>query len=411
MNKIKKEFMYSLVVIGILLLSMCGYVYKTSAAYTLDQYIQSINEKNYSKTYELLYQSKEMKDFGQDTILKYMQNYFETNQLVEISKLEVREQKETFESYKITYQFANNLIESSVGLIKEDKNWKVIFPFKIEKLKVYAPLGAEVMVNNKKMIMKDEKEYLEMSVLPGTYTIKISYPEGVQADYIKSIQVPKQKEVHSPYPVQSVEVAAPINTVVELAGYSKLVEEDSVQFNNVVEGMYNLKIFDQYNNLEEYNEQVKIASGVNQFKIDAVKVSSEGYAKMSQFINEFYKDYKKGILNKDSTFFGEYGEITDLQESIKAYEEWLINNKMIKDASIDVNIERFNLNESNHIELKILEVIELINEEEKEDVEYQVVLKWENQIEIVNGEYKIKARKLVESLVSCKDNNGNWIQY
>ncbi|MGL6173643.1 MAG: hypothetical protein ACRC1P_03455 [Cellulosilyticaceae bacterium] len=411
MNKVKKEFMYSLVVIGVLLLSMCGYMYKTSATYTLDQYIQSINEKNYSKTYELLYQSKEMQDFGQDTILKYIQHYFESNQLIEMSKIKVMEQKETFQSYKITYQFANNLIESSIGLIKEDENWKVMFPFKIEKLKVYAPLGAEVMVNNKKLIMKDEKEYLEMSVLPGKYTIKISYPEGVQTDYITSIQVPKQREVHSPYPVQSVEVAAPINTSVELAGCSKLVEEESVQFDNIVEGTYSLKIFDQYNNLEEYNEQVNITSETNHFKIDAVKVSSEGYTKMSQFINEFYKDYKKGILNKDSTFFKEYGEITDLKESIKAYEEWLINNKMIKDAKIDVNIEKFNLNDSNHIDLKVLEVIELINEEEKETVEYQVVLKWENQIEIVNGEYKIKERKLVESLVSYKDNNGNWIQY
>lgn len=403
--------MYSLAVIGILLLSMCGYSYKMSAAYTLDQYIQSINEQNYSRTYELLYHSKEIKEFGENTIVKYIQHYFESNQLVEVSKSKVIEQKETFESYKITYEFANKVIESYIALIKEDKNWKVVFPFKVEKLKVYAPLGAEVMINNKKLIMKDEKEYLEISVLPGTYTIKISYPEGVQTDYIKSIQVPKQKEVYSPHPVQSVEVAAPINTVVELAGYSKLVKEDSVKFDNVVQGTYSLKIFDQYNNLEEYNEKIKITPKENYFKIDAVKVSPEGYVKMSQFINEFYKDYKEGILNKEIRFFEKYGEGKDLQESIQAYEAWLINNKVIKDVNIDVDIERFNLNDSNHIELKILEVIELINEEEKEDVEYQVVLKWENQIEIVNGEYKIKARKLVESLVSYKDNNGNWIQY
>lgn len=414
----EKRIMISCAVFIILLgVAIGGHLYRNSSMKALNQYVGAINNRNYIGAYQMFYDSKQIKDFSQEYVTKYIGEYFEDNELIKLetgkimsnSVLEQTQQK--LVTYKATYYFQNKTINAVIGVIKDETDWKIIFPFKTEEVKIYAPIGAEVIVDNKKMITGQNQDYMKVDLFPGDYTVKIQYPEDVKEDYIAEVSVPKQTEVYSPYKDYTIEVEAPLHSVVELAGNTLENTEGKVVFKNVIEGDYTLKIYDKNGSLDEYSQKVSVGEGKTYFKVDSINLSPIGYEKISTFTNDFYRDYLQGIRQGKNTFFDEYLQSDEADTIMKEYNDWFIDKKDLVDAKINIEIQQVRLKNAAEVEMQVLEVVTLKNKEKDRQVDYQIVLKWGNLIDISTPHYKIKERYLMESLVSYKDNEGNWLQY
>ena len=140
-------------------------------------------------------------------------------------------------------------------------------------------------------------------------------------------------------------------------------------------------------------------------------LSQEGYNKISEFTNQFYQGYMQGIKKQSSDFLMQHVEEDILEQVTEEYRSWFIDYKDIQDAKVTIQVEQMQLKDTAEVKLTILEVIQMTNKEDTELTEYQVVLKWDNILSILEKDYKIKERTLVESLVSYKDEEGKWVQY
>ena len=140
-------------------------------------------------------------------------------------------------------------------------------------------------------------------------------------------------------------------------------------------------------------------------------LSQEGYNKISEFTNQFYQGYMQGSKKKSSDFLMQHVEEDILEQVTEEYRSWFIDYKDIQDAKVTIQVEQMQLKDTAEVKLTILEVIQMTNKEDTELTEYQVVLKWDNILSILEKDYKIKERTLVESLVSYKDEEGKWVQY
>lgn len=386
-------------------------VYKNQPSYILNQYTKCINEKDYSGAYSLFYKNKQLEGFKQEYITKYLGDYFKRNELISLRKGKVLQKSEDYAAYEATYHFEAKSVTGSIGLNKQNGKWQIIFPFKADTLEVYAPIGSEVIVDNKKLTVKENQNSVKLDLFPGQYEVRIKYPEGIKNDFVTTVNMPKQNQVESPYKTHIVEVKAPVHAMVQLGGNVQRSEEGIVRFENVLEGEYTLKVYDEHNSLEAYQQVINIDPDSTYFEVAKLRLSQNGYEKLTEFTNALYKDYLNGIKQHDDSFWEKYGTVDDMELIAKEYSTWFIDRKDVQDAKINLQIEKVSTEEPSAVRMEILEVVYLTNREMGQPIEYQVVLKWSSLIDISGVNYTLKERVLQESLVSYKDNQGEWIQY
>ncbi|MEG0353962.1 MAG: hypothetical protein RR586_11990 [Cellulosilyticaceae bacterium] len=413
----KKAIISCMVFVILLGGAIGGHLYKNSSLNTLSKYVSAINNKNYIEAYQMFYSNKQLDKFSGEYVTGYMNEYFTGNELIKlekgklISSAVVEQTQQKLVTYKAKYYFQNKTVNAVVGIIEDDEAWKVIFPFKTEALSIYAPSGAKVSVDDKMIRSKGNQDYMKIDLFPGSYTVKMEYPENVKEDYVTEISIPRQTEVYSPYKDYTIEVKAPLYTMVELAGNIVENTEGTVVFQNVIEGDYTLEVYDKNGSLDRYSQKITVEEEKTEFEVQGMGLSQLGYEKISAFTNEFYHDYLEGIKNKETVFFDAYVESKEKDKIVNEYTEWFIDKKNVVDAKVNIEVQQVRLKNSKEVEMKVLEVITLENQEEQGKVNYQIAIKWSNLIDISEDNYKIKERYLTESLVSYQDEMGNWLQY
>lgn len=415
----KKRYLnISIIVTSIFLISVVGIsLYRFSPNYVFNQYVTQINNKNYKEAYQLFYKNDSLNEFSEEYIVTYLERYFKDNGFLRLEKGEIPlsfnkgAQNKDIYYYPVTYLFGQYDIQLSVGMIKEEKGWKILFPFKTEELKVYAPTGSTVYVQNQKIKVSRQDDYVKFNLFPGKYSVKIEYPTGTKEAYSQIVDFPKERDIFSPYNAYTIQIKAPLHTKVELAEITQENTDGTVKFKNIIEGEYALKVYDPYGIREEYNTVIKVGSQATEFKVGSMPLSQEGYNKISQFTNQFYQNYIQGIENQSADFLIAHVEEDILEQVTEEYRSWFIDYKDIQDAKVTIQVQEMQLKDTAEVKLTILEIIQMTNKDDEGLTEYQLVLKWDNILNIFQKDYKIKERVLTESLVSYKDEEGKWIQY
>lgn len=421
--KMKKKVLFGVIALTcILMITACCLfaMYKTQAKYVSNIYLKAINNRDYKTAISLIYKDEKIKDYTEKELIKFLEKYFQEKNFVKVeaSRTEIGEKKKDTEYsfFEVKYTFENQSVTSTLSFIKVDNNWKVIFPFKVEDVHIYAPLGASVWFEQDMITKKEENKYTVPNVLPGNYVVRIAFPNKICGDYITTINVPTVTEVIIPYETVEVSVECMSGTVVELAGEKMINKDGLVRFDNVLEGTYPLKIYDINGNIEAYEQYIVVSKKNRQFNIENLNLSDIGNARLKKSTDEFYVAYLEGIKKHDSSFINQYA-LKDIEPQIvEDFESWFIKDKDLQTAEIDVEIEEINMNKDGILEVQTLEVVEMMNKEidaggKAYQREYQVTLKWLMEL-VQEGEgYKLKDRTIQESLVSYKDRDGRWIAY
>lgn len=421
--KMEKKVLFGVIALAcVLMITACCLfaTYKKQAKYVLDVYLRAMNNRDYKTASSLIYKDDKIKGYKEEELIKFLEKYFEEKNFVKVeaSKTELGGKKKDTEYsfYEVKYTFSNQSVTSTLSLIKVDNEWKVIFPFKVEDVHIYAPLGASVWFGQDVITRKEENKYTVPNVLPGNYVVRIAFPNKICSDYITTINVPTVTEVIIPYETVEVSVECMGGTVVELAGEKVMNKDGLVRFDNVLEGTYPLKIYDTNGNIEAYEQYIVVSKKNRQFNIEHLNLSKVGNARLKKSIDSFYKDYLEGIKKHDSSFINQYALKDTQPQIVEDFEAWFIKDKDLQTAKIDVEVEEINMNKDGILEVQTLEVVQMINKEmdaggKSYEREYQVTLTWIMEFVRDGESYKLKDRTVQESLVSYKDKEGRWIAY
>lgn len=409
--------------IGILLIIL---MYYNGPTYALEQYFKFINQKQYQEAYAMLYQDETLQTFSKDEILGYYEKiYSQRDYLIMVSKESSFIYKDITEESKnikaafcnVKYIFDSKTEEGSIVLIKENKKWKIKMPFKKESLKIYAPLGSKVYLNNSLIEDNNENPYKEKMVLPGKYSVKVVFDNPLYNEYITTVSVPETTELFLPYNMLRVSINTYKNSIVELAGCKKKSTTGTLQFDNLLQGKYSVRIYDENGLIEPKEEQIEVHHDAKIFDIKNYKLSSEGKTYLDKFLKDFYTQYKKGIEDHTTDDLYEYFDYKNRIGILSEFNSWFIENKDIKEAVVNVIVEETSINNDGQLEAVILEDTTLTNREVDEYnnetmQDYRLVLKWKVTIHMDNKEdWKITDKVILGSTVAYKDLEGKWTEY
>lgn len=414
-----------LVTIGLMLISVgtawCLFNdYKGKPSYAVNAYMRALNKKDYKLAASLFYEDERLQNFNDVEMAQYLNDYFETRGFLKMEEGRGQIGEQTGEKekafYEVRYNFTGQNVTSTLGVIKVEDKWQVVFPFKIEDVSIYTPFGSTVWFNNEQVTQREENKYIVKNVLPGQYDVRINFPNNICKDYMAAIEVPAQTEIKLPYPTVDVAIQTIPDMVVELQGEKQQSSTGIVNFNQVLEGNYILKIYDSHGNFEPYETEVKISDENKQLVMTEMQLSEAGHERLRQSIQAFYQAYIKGIQEHTSKPLEKHVFEENRHTIMETFEEWFIANKEIQKVQMEVELEQVKVNKQGDVEAEILEVVHLTNKEQNEEekaqkVDYKIILNWIVQLKAEGKDYKLKDRLLRESLISYKDKNGKWVTY
>ncbi|MGL4345151.1 MAG: hypothetical protein ACRCTE_08140 [Cellulosilyticaceae bacterium] len=392
-----------------------GIRYRNQPIYSLNQYIQAMNTRDYEKVYETFLKDQVLQEYAKEDLLRYMQAYNQNIDFVKLQKGKVHYQKEGQVFYELVYVLESGNKGSVIKLTKDNGKWQIVFPYKTSSLNIKAPQGTKVYINGS-LLSPQQGGELSAKLLPGEYVVRMAYPKGLQPDYVTKVKVPKVSEVVSPYTTRRVSVEAPIGTIVEMAGVQKQSMTGEVVFEQVLEGQYDVKVFDKEGYLEPMVEAVSVAKDLSPVQVGEMILSPKGETVFKQFINAFYEAYLGSIRTGDVSGLENY-LLGDNKEAIETeFESWFVNHKKIVGADLTIELDSYQIDDAGGIEADLLEIVTMTNQEEGEnnqiqEEKYQVMLRWQSHFVLEEGQYRLQNREIVESIVAMEDSNGNWVQY
>lgn len=392
-----------------------GMWYSKQPVYQLQKYMRMMNQRDYSKVYDYFFEEQMPVSLSKEEVMSYMAQYAKDLGLVRLEKGKMTYKSEEKAFYEVVYCTNKGRVGQVVSVIKKQDAWEVVFPFETYDLQIDAPEGTRVCVNGREVIVDDAGEY-QLKVLSGEYTVRLSYAQGIQADYVAKVKVPQVTEVESPYEMTPVSVQSPIGTVVELAGVQKKNQTGTVVFDKVLEGAYELKVFDSKGYIDPITRHLVVQKDMKPIVIKTPQLSEAGETAFKTFVGSFYEDYLASIQSGETTGLEKYLEPLTKQEIIEVFKGWFIANKKIQKAELTVELDRVEMSADGRIRANILEVVTMTNQETLEnglnkEKAYQVLLRWDTHFTIGEGGYQLETREILESVVSQKDSEGKWIQY
>lgn len=400
-----------------------GRVYKNQPIFQVQSYIKALNERDFDLVYQYFYKDKHISNRKKQEIITCMESYFSVDNFVkiELSSLKGKDYNDKRTNakgkyFEVNYLFKDKLVASGISLVKKEDRWEVLFPFKMTDVTVDAPLGATVYFNGKRVEKGVDGEYIIKSVLPGEHKVRIELYESDYSNYEATLKVPQQKQVTIPYETLRVKIKTKKNMIVELAGEKKVNKDGTIFFDDVLEGIYEVKVIDPYGDLETWSQTVDISKANNTFEMKALDFSEKGRDNVKAYIRQFYNVYHKGIEEKSSAFLDHYVTNENKLDVKESFENWFIKNKNIKDAQLKFDIQHIDITKEGYLTMTVLEQVSLLNQEmnprnEAIDRYYKVVMKSHIVLEPVGKSYVIVDKKIEESLVSYKDEDGKWIAY
>lgn len=396
-------------------------VYTKQPIFKLDSYIDAVNHKDFEEVYALLYKDSLINDENKKQIIDYMERYFGNQEFVGLKRTSVKGRTYTLGShqkertyYEVDYLFAKEKISNGLSLVQERGKWQVVFPFKITDVTIYAPTGTDVFFDGQQLERREDNTYCMASVLPGTHHVRMKFPNAIYSDWFKTIEVPAEKQIFSPYETVQVSIDAPINTMIELAGEKKINVEGTLVFDNVLEGAYKLKVTDPHGHLENDEQTIEVSKTNKHFDVEGLTFSESGKARITKYIEGFYKKYQEGMTTQNVKFWEQYGDMGTWQEMATTYEEWFIKSKDVKEATIDYRIESIEGTAEGCFNIQVLEEVNLLNKEGqtgRDERQYQITLQTQLVLKPVGKSYIIQDKTIEESMVSYQDELGKWIAY
>jgi hypothetical protein len=414
-----------IVIIPIVWTSISIYRYYTGPKFKVDTYMKHLAKKEYTQIYDMLDQEEAFNIYSKEQIIQYYKMQYDIeNNLVEIirrnnivlkNSAENKKEEEAF--CNIKYVYSNKEQVDSIYLIKRDNEWKIRFPFQMSEVKIYAPVGSEVYLNDQKVTLYENEMYIQKNVLPGKYLVKVDFLNKMYNPYKKTINVPYEKEVFLPYDALNVEIMTIKNMIIELEGIQKKSDDGIAVFNNILEGNYKLKIFSANHYINPIETNIGISKNTRLFNMFDVTLSETGEDKLKEFINDFYNGYLKDIKEEKCSSILPFISKDSSGDLINDFKEWFIKNKDIQDAKITVQPNNIKIDDMGFLHTDLLETIELTNKEFDEyendyvSRKYKLILEWDTKIDISGESWYIIERTVTQSMVSYKDFDGKWVQY
>ncbi|MDF2878765.1 MAG: hypothetical protein K0S30_1861 [Clostridia bacterium] len=429
LDKNHKLFMAKIItiiaIIGIIWTSIVLYKYYTGPLFKIDTYMNHLVRKEYEKIYEMLDQEEVANQYTAQEITAYYKRAYDIeNILVQMTKNndivfkhDSQNPQNKIGFCNIQYVYSSHQKIEPLYFIKRKDGWKIKFPFLLSEVKIHAPIGSMVYINAVKVENYENEIYVEKEVLPGKYAVRVEFPNQMYNDYNKVISVPEEKEVFLPYDTLNVEIMTIKDVIVELQGIQKKSVEGAVNFNNILEGHYKLKVFSPNDYINPREMNIMIDKNARLFSIFDITLSDKGENKLREFINGFYKGYLQDIKQKKLDNIMAYMN-KDTQMNVgEDFKKWFIENKDVRDAKIEVELQEVKIDEKGLLHSSIIEMIELTNNEFDEyenrnvDRDYKIVLEWDSVMDIGGDKWSISDRKIKQSIVSYKDEEGKWVQY
>lgn len=397
---------------GLALKSIAQYYY--GPGYKIDSYVKYLNGREYEKIYPLLSSEATAILGNESEVVHYYKKIYEReNKLVSVRKVAC-----TGTTYTLQYQYLKNMEKVQIDVIKEKGLWKIKFPFQLNDVEIFAPLGSQVYLENEKMSYNQSTGKYELSdILPGTYLLKVSFDQEDYKDYYKALYIPDDKSFEVPYQTASVKINCAPYLKVSLSHFNKVANTNKVEFNNILLGEYQVKIEDKHGYLKTQEADITIRKGNNNYDFKEFALTEEGSEKLESFIEKFYDTYKSAIEKHDTTALMLYFASHNARGQMQLFSEWYIDKKDIEKVDFEFKVGEHTINDMGQICMPVQEIAILYNKEYDtildQDVErcYRVILDFDVVISILEDEIKIIDRTITQSLVAVKDSDDNWTQY
>lgn len=399
-------------IIGMTVKSMCQYY--GGKEYKVDCYIQYLNQREYGKLYDLLAQSS-MADLGgkADIEAYYKKIYERENKLISVEKKACNHLK-----YTLQYHYVSGTQLGEIQVIKEKGRYKIQFPFEKSEVQVFAPLGSKVYLESQLMPYNmDTGNYKLKGVLPGTYFLKVSFDKASYKDYFTAIHIPEDKNFEVPYDTGYVKVNCAPNLHVTLENFSKKSNGKKVEFNDLLYETYHVTVEDEDGYFKPQEQDIKVSQRENICTLRDFQLSEKGKEKLNDFIQDFYDTYIKAIASHKSNGLNAYFAGKQKAAQLELFQEWYIDKKNIEQVKMNLKVGNYYIDESGQIHIALRESAQLYNKEyddlfEKEVLRcYKVMIDYETVINVLEADWKVTDRKILQSIVAVQDQEGRWVQY
>ena len=390
------------------------YQYYRGPEYKIDCYIGYLNQREYDKIYSLLSKASTKEIGGRKEIQEYYKKIYEReNKLVSVEKIGCNKM-----SYKLKYQYAKGVTKDWVTVTKEKGSWKINFPFETNEVEVFAPLGSKVYLDSKLFTYNRVTGKYELNhILPGTYLLKVAFQKSDYTDYYKAIQIPEEKSYEVPYETACIKINCAPNLKVSVDQFTKYSRGKKVEFNDLLLADYKVKVEDEKGYFETQEKNISVLKGTNNFAFKDFKLTQKGKEKLNEFIEAFYNEYIDAISSHSKQKLGSYFAGTHKQEQLNLFSEWYIDKKDIEQVKLNLHVGESRVDEMGRIHTLIRETAELYNKEYDAIINqevircYKVILDYETTINVLEADWKVTERKILQSLVSVQDQEGKWVQY
>lgn len=411
------------------------YIYSHSAQAYAYQYISAYNNEDWEQVCRLYNQEILQNQVQKEEIIDFLKEQRDIKENLKIRRRApigtfIKSQYHYIKSYvvkvdkeqisiPIEYISSDNKIKDRLNMIrhKEEKKWTVEFPYELESVYVFAPMGSRVYIDGKEIIESNQEEKVEIkNILPGDHTIIIDFYNNIYPSFVQTICVPEETQVYSPYKTYEVEILAPKDTWVKLGSGKKYNFKGSLIFANVIQGEYPTSIYMNNGKLRVYSQMIEVREGKENINLTHIKANKVSGSDVDIFFQEFNEQYEKGIINGNEKFLHDFILDKNSGEIISDFKMWYVDHKNIKEVHSLMNIRDIYVITGKELKISVLEIVYLTNiekdsEGESIDQEYRVAIEWEYRILKDNSKWKIINREILQSTVAYKDEEGRWIQY
>lgn len=421
-SMIKKEAKISVItilLIGILIGIIAStvkstYLYYYGPEYKVDCYVQYLNQREYDKLVRLL-STDSIKDLGDrgDIENYYRKVYERENKLVSVEKI-----GRSRGSFNVKYQFATGAVKGQLNMVKEKGRWRIAFPFEAYDVEVFAPFGCQIYLDSNKLTYNSTTGKYEVNdILPGTYLLKVIFDQGRYKDYYKAVRIPEECSIEVPYDTTCVSIQCAPNLKVSLGQFSKVSTGDKVTFNDILLDDYTIKVEDEKGNFKSQEYQVSINKNNHNFKFKEFVLTEEGKVRLEAFIADFYNEYIDAVSTRKTSALESYFSGVNKQEQLNLFSQWYIDKKEIEQVKMNLKVGESYMDERGQIHVPIRETSQLYNREYDENLEqevvkcYKVILDVDTTINVLEKDWKVVDRQIIQSLVAVQDQEGRWVQY
>lgn len=387
-NKVKKYILWAVIVAGIMSVSFGLYHYYPKAyAY---RYAFAYYKKDFDKAYSFYNEEAMAGKFTKKQIIKVLEEQSKINSKINPNDLKVIKDKKT-------------------------KKWFVKFPYSLYSISISTPTGATVYVDDKKVVQGATGKGIEVKdMLPGKHQVKIEYDNTMYPAFITEINVPKEREVASPYETKNILVIAPVGSWVKVGNIIRENLDKQLLFENMLPGQYEISIF-MGKDLEVFSQKVQIDMETTTINLEKIKGNERVKEDLEVFFSTFNRAYKVGIMEKDTLFLHKFLTEKVNEDVISDFKMWYIDHKDIKDAKSLMQVRDIYPISGSELRTSVLETAYLVNLEKNgaEEIEqqYRIIIEWDYKLLRHNSSWQIISRDILQSIVAYKNEAGKWIKY